>query len=299
MNWIRLTVAAIILLSACRAHSGADGREFETQVLASYDLRKDYSSLSLLQEIAALVNCADSAILGKRLVFAPDFHSADTGQILLIPYVPNGKSFRSSAYSDINNRFVLINPSYIREFTLNNTLNDTISFKPVLELMLLHEMGHFILRKEGAFDAINSGPRGMTGQQPDNTQPEFLTSLKKVELSADSIAIDLVEKASKSKRDSCLNIAFDVELILPGMQYQLSGRRMIDRFGSPDVGFLHDPSNDHPNLELRVTFMNYFLYPNDTLRQMIDNYLYNRTIAPVHRQESDPRIFQGQEKKLP
>ena len=31
---------------------------------------------------------------------------------------------------------------------------------------------------------------------------------------------------------------------------------------------------------------------------MIDNYLYNRTVAPVHRQEFDPMIFQG-EKILP
>ena len=27
-------------------------------------------------------------------------------------------------------------------------------------------------------------------------------------------------------------------------------------------------------------------------REMIDNYLYEREVAPVHRQEFDPRIYQ-------
>jgi hypothetical protein len=103
----------------------------------------------------------------------------------------------------------------------------------------------------------------------------------------------------KSSDYNCLNTAFDIQLLVPGMQFQLAGRRIIDNFGSNTINFLHDPTSDHPNLELRITFMNYFLFPSDSLRLMIDNYLYNRTVAPVHRQELDPRIFQGKEKKLP
>jgi hypothetical protein len=193
----------------------------------------------------------------------------------------------------------LLNPGFIKEFTLKNTLNDSISFQPVLKLMLLHEVGHFILKKGGAFDAVNGTNIGLTGERTDDTQPEFITSLKKVELSADSLAIDLVKRKLRSNLGSCLNIAFDIERVVPGMQFQMAGRRMIDNFGATQVGFLHDPSNEHPNLELRVTYMDYFLYPSAQLKQMIDNYIYDRTVAPVHRQEFDPRIFQGTEKKIP
>lgn len=44
--------------------------------------------------------------------------------------------------------------------------------------------------------------------------------------------------------------------------------------------------------------MNYFLNPTEQLRKIIDDYLYNREIAPIERQQTDPRIFQGQEKIL-
>ena len=296
---IRLTTLALFVAS-CRNAQPTDGRLIEAQILSANNLNKDYATPTFLQGIVDDVNCADSVLLRKKLVLADHFNSSDTNEILLIPYVPNANSYKSSAYSDINNRFVLMNPTYIREFTLKNTLSsDTSSFKPVLELMLLHEMGHFILKKEGAFDLLLGSSHTSTGQQTYNTQPEFLTSVKKVELSADSLAIEMVKKKLNDVSSNCLGIAFDVELIIPGMQFQLSGRRMIDRFGSNDVGFLHDPSNDHPNLELRISFMNYFLFPTDSLRQMIDDYLYNRTVVPVHRQESDPRLFQAQEKKLP
>jgi hypothetical protein len=212
--------------------------------------------------------------------------------------MPNGEALRSSAFSDIKNRFVLLNPAYIRGFTVKNSLSGAGSFKPVLELMLLHEIGHFILGKQGAFDQVASATGKGTGQQVDNTQPEFLTTIKKVELSADSLAIDIVKRRLKPTSRSCLDAAFDIQTIVPGMQFQISGRRMIDNFGAKDIGFLHDPSSDHPNLELRITFMNYFLHPTDSLRLMIDGYIYNRTVAPVHNQEFDSRIFQGKEKEL-
>jgi hypothetical protein len=155
--------------------------------------------------------------------------------------------------------------------------------------MLLHEAGHFILKTTGAFDAIGDN-------KPDNSRPEYLTTVKKTELACDSLAIDLVKSNLTNNSISCKSIGFDVQLIIPGMQLNLAGRRMIDNFGAKQIGFLHDPSNTHPNLELRITFMNYFLNRTDALRQMIDDYIYNRTVAPVHNQEFDPRIYQGQKK---
>ncbi len=75
-------------------------------------------------------------------------------------------------------------------------------------------------------------------------------------MSADSLAIDLVRRNAQTKNQTCANIAFDIELMVPGMQFQLSGMRMIENFGARDIAFLHDPSSDHPNLELRISFMN-------------------------------------------
>ncbi len=39
----------------------------------------------------------------------------------------------------------------------------------------------------------------------------------------------------------------------------LSGKRTIQNFGSPQILFLPDAESSHPNLELRVAFMSYYL----------------------------------------
>jgi len=292
-------LAVLLFCYSCKQPLPVDGNLVENQIITANNLRRDFTDPDFLQSVLNDVNCADSAVLCKKIVLAEKYHSADTTEILLIPFTPKGDNYRSSAYSDVAQRFVLINPVYIRDFTLKYTLNDTGSFRPVLELMLLHEMGHFLLRKTGAFDVVSNSPGSGLGQQKDNNQPEYLTSVKKVEMSADSLAIDMVKRKLNPKNRACLDIAFSIERIVPGMQFMLAGRRAIDHFGAPDEGFLHEPSNDHPNLELRITFMNYFLFPGDSLKAMIDNYLYDRTVAPVHRQEFDPKIFQGQEKRPP
>ncbi|GAA4326105.1 hypothetical protein GCM10023149_28730 [Mucilaginibacter gynuensis] len=282
-------------MAGCRHKPELDGNAIENQIIKEADIRRAFPDLQLLKEILTDVNCADSALLGKKIVLADEYHSKDTTEILLIPFQPNGKNYQSSAYSNINGRYILINPEYILDFTRKYSLNADSSFRPVLELMLLHEVGHFLLRKNGYFDKLN-GTGIKLGQQRSDSEPEFMTMVKKIELSADSLAIDMVKRKLTSKTQPCLNIAMSVQLIIPGMQFMISGRRMIDRFGESNIQFLHDPSNDHPNLELRVIFMNYFLNPNDGLKQMIDDYIYERTVAPVHRQEFDPKIFNEQEK---
>ena len=295
---ISLFIPILLAFFGCKTNYAVDGPQVEPLILQANDLKKAVVNTDSLQSVLEDINCAVSGVFNKRLVLAGNYASADTSEILVVPFVPNGESLKSSAYANISRRFILIDPVYIRAFTSQNTLNDSSSYQPLLELMLLHEVGHFILGKEGAFDVISGGKDKGSGQQTDNTQPEYITSIKKIELSADSLAIFFVKRLLKAKGNTCHFFAMDIERIVPGMQFQMSGRRMIDNFGARDIGFLHDPTPDHPNMELRITYMNYFLFPNDSLKQMIDNYIYDRTVAPVHRQELDPRIFQGQEKKL-
>jgi hypothetical protein len=293
---IKLAIG-LALIAGCRNNSPVDGPTVTSRVLFQNDLQLDSSQNATLKVALAEINCTDSIFFHKHLVLASGYHSNDTTEIMVIPFAPNGKELNSGAFCSIKDRIILINPVYIKAFALKNTLNDTLSFQPVIELMLLHEIGHFILGKEGAFDNLGS-EQSKLGQQVSDSQPEYITSLKKIELSADSLAMQIVRRKLASKKGSCLDVAFDIERVVPGIQFQLAGSRMIDNFGSSAIGFLHDPTNDHPNLELRITFMDYFLFPSDSLKKMIDDYIYNRTVAAVHRQEFDPEIYQGNEKIL-
>jgi hypothetical protein len=297
-NLIISLLAGMSLLCSCTEKKKLTGKEVENKLLQENNLLHDITHYDLLRKLCTEINCADSALLSKKIVLSDQYDPSDTNQILLMPFIAGGPAFKSSAYSDIHSRFILVNPGYIREFTSNNTLGDTASFIPVLQLMLLHEVGHFILEKDGAFDSIIANG-GLIGQQISNSEPEYLTELKKTELAADSLAISLVKKSLDFRKSSCITNAFNIELIVPGMQFQLAGTRMIENFGSNHIDFLRDPSTTHPNLELRITFMNYFLTESDTLKMLIDNYLYNRTVTPVHRQEYDLRINQQKEKILP
>ena len=56
--------------------------------------------------------------------------------------------------------------------------------------------------------------------------------------------------------------------MLPGMAFQIFGLRTLEAFGNP-IKIFRDPSPSHPNMELRVAFMNYFLYPTPERKQMI------------------------------
>jgi hypothetical protein len=286
----------MVIITGCHPKRRLDGNFIESSVLASNDLGRDFTSREFLPLILNEINCTDSAVLKKKIVLSEAFHSSDTSEILLIPFSSNGQLYISSAYSDVKNRYILIDPEYIEFFAHNSTALDSNSYKPVLELMLLHEIGHFILNKEVAFDKTTSPDKNKMFLSKPPNQPEYLTVDKKIELKVDSIAISLIKQKFKSGKYSCLGVAFEVETLIPDMELQLSTLRTISNFGSQDIDFLRDPNPDHPNLELRIAFMNYFLNPNPLIKEKIDNYLYNRTVAPVHRQEFDPKIFQGSNK---
>lgn len=285
-------------MAACRDVK-KEAAAFENAVLGREALARDTSLDSLLGRTLEGINCIAGAYLGKKLVFADAFDPKDTTHILLIPYSPLGDELKSAAYSNVEGRYILLQPRQVKSFTRINALNPDTGLEGTLSLVLLHELGHFKLNKEGAFDRPAPYNTAL-GEMRMNTRPEYLTALKRVELSADSVAVALVKQAARARDRSlaaCFSAATDVQLALPGMEFQVFGTRLIGDFGGPSI--LRDPNSTHPNLELRLAFMNYFLNPTLEKKQMIDHYLYDREVAPVHRQEFDPRIFQGIEKRLP
>ncbi len=103
----------------------------------------------------------------------------------------------------------------------------------------------------------------------------------------------------KIPQTDCFSSCINIELAIGGAEFMMFGKRTLDDFGTPTPNFIKDKSRSHPNLELRLGFMNYYLHPTDQKREQIDNYIYEREVAPVNRQLTDPRIFQGEKKILP
>lgn len=297
----KVSLLALLCLSffcyQCKPEVKMDGRYVETYVLDNLNVSRDTINHQYLRLLLDEINCADSTLFGKKLVLSDNFHSKDTSEILVIPYVPSDCNYDGPAFSNVEDRFLLLNLRYIREFTIKNTLGDSSSFRPVVALTLLHEVGHFMMSKTGHFDTPCQIKTSL-GEQKERTEPQFLTKIKKIELSADSLAIAIVKKGLHESKKGCVGIAMDVQRILPGMQFQMSGMRVISNFGDQRPIILFDPGNSHPNMELRITFMNYFLFPTPERRHLIDDYIYNRTVVSVHEQELAPHIFQGREKLL-
>ena len=78
----------------------------------------------------------------------------------------------------------------------------------------------------------------------------------------------------------------------------LFGKRTLSSFGTPGPAMIKDQAWSHPNIELRLAFMNYYLNPTEEKQAQIAEYIYEREIAPIERQSTDPRIYQGNEKVL-
>ncbi len=53
---------------------------------------------------------------------------------------------------------------------------------------------------------------------------------------------------------------------------------MRGEFGTQTPGLIRDHNWTHPNIELRMVFMNYYLNPDKQKREQKDNYLYNREL---------------------
>lgn len=295
--WIPCSLVLMAAACSSKPDKAAEASAYEAAVLEAYSGRKDSTAIQTLQEALEGLDCITAAEYNRRLVLAHQY-TADSSQILVIPFSPNLSNRKSCAYSNVGKRFILLNTAMIRDFTGRYTTNDSTDLRSVMAFVLLHEIGHFALGKEGAFDDIKPSA-SKTGEADFGTTPQYLTADKRVELAADSIGVACVKKhRTDTKAMDCYGTASAVEIILPGIQFRLFGDRLLGNFGSATPKLLKDPSNTHPNMELRVAFMNYYLAGLPEQRQMIDDYLYAREVEPVHRQELDPRIFQGKEKHL-
>jgi hypothetical protein len=283
-------------LASCRPHP--DAKVIEAALLDSTRVLSDHSADSALIPVLTDVNGLSHLSGYKSLHLQDSYDASDTNEVLVIPFAPReGKFEQVTAFCLLGPRAVFIQPGYIIAYAKNKLLNDSTDVQALTELMLLHELGHFALGIDGSFDKSEGPSFGSTlGEQNLHLSPILLTTVKRQELKADSLAALLIQKGANSKNVTCFVAASNLEMLIGGSQFVLSGLRDIEHFGSNHIDELEDPENTHPNLELRMTFMNYYLHPNDSLRLMLDHYLYEREVAPVERQQRDPRIFQGQEK---
>ncbi|SHH92284.1 hypothetical protein SAMN05444671_4298 [Flavobacterium sp. CF108] len=278
---------------SCKEEKKVDSLDIEKQFLAQNGLDSDKSINQDLRIILEKLNSLNSKAFNKKLKLAQDYNPEDPNEILVIPYSSTRENNYSEGFSDIKNQLILLNIPSIRNFTAKNALSGEESLLPVVELIILHEIGHFILGKEGSFD---ENTITVSHTMMEKTQPEFITTLKKIELDADSLAIDLLKKGLKQKNNFA-DISNDLQLLLPGLQFQMFGNRLPDSWFLGGNQILHDPSINYPNMELRVMFMNYFLYPTEERKLQIQEYLYNRTVTPIHLQEFTPQIYQGEKDK--
>jgi hypothetical protein len=119
-----------------------------------------------------------------------------------------------------------------------------------------------------------------------------------LELKVDSIAVQLVKKGVKITDGNCFSVCMSIQLAISGAEFILFGKRLLENFGSGTPKLIRDKNWTHPNIELRLAFMNYYLNPTPEKQSQIDDYLYQREVEPIHKQETDPRIYQGQEKVI-
>lgn len=193
---------------------------------------------------------------------------------------------------------VFISPQRVKEFVQTYSLSDTTDIDGYIAMILLHEWGHIYLNLPSEIDLPNTQSELGEQSMPELT-PQVLTKQKKVELMVDSLAVSWAKKAISSTKPGCFDTAMDIQLAANGAEFIYFGRRLIDNFGNERGRYLIDPSNSHPNFELRLAFMNYYFNPNPQKKEMIDQYLYDRVDGALHRQEMDPRINQSLEKQLP
>ena len=281
------------LVSSCRPKP--DAHVIEGALLDSMHVLSDHGYDSLLVPVLADVDSLSQLGPFKSLRLQDTYDARDTNQVLVIPFAPReGVLAQATAFCLLGPRVVFLQPGYIKAYAKNRALNDSADLSPFMEMMLLHELGHFALGIEGGFDRSDTvSASSRLGEQDMHLSPILLTTLKRQELKADSLAGELIKKGAQSKNVRCFIASQNLEMLIGGSQFVLSGRRYIDKMGLLNRDELEDPENTHPNLELRMTFLNYYLHPTDSLRALIDHYLYEREVAPVERQQQDPRVFQG------
>ena len=294
-----LIIAATLLLAGCT--NKVSNKEMAANYLSEKGYVADHTMDKELTEVLDGINILAKQYLNKKFVTTANYHPGDTSQILITPFRKKNGTGTNSGFSVIEKRLVFICPLQIKDFVASNSLSDTAAIKGYLGIILLHELCHFALDVSGSFDEDeqeNQEQKLQLGEQDMGTEPEIMTTQKRLELRVDSLAVELVKKGIKITDGNSFGICMDIQLAINGAEFMLFGKRLLENFGSTTPTLIRDKNRTHPNIELRLAFMNYHLNPTVEKQHQIDDYLYQREIEPIHRQETDPRIYQGREKVI-
>jgi hypothetical protein len=299
MKNFSLFISITLILIGCK--SKVSNKDIASNYLIEKGYVADHTIDNELTEVINGINILTKQYLNKTFVTEANYNPTDTNQILVTPFRKKIGVGTVSAFSSIENRLVFICPLQIKDFVSANSLSDTADIKGYLGIILLHELGHFSMGISGSFDensAENTVQNSQLGEQDMGTEPELMTIQKRLELKVDSLAVELVKKGVKITDANCFNACMNIQLTISGAEFMLFGKRLLENFGSTTPKLIRDKNWTHPNLELRLAFMNYYLNPTLEKQSQIDNYLYQREVEPIRRQETDPRIYQGERKVI-
>ena len=290
----------VFILSSCSPKT--DNRKIASEYLAENGYVSDNTIDQKLTETIEAINILAKKNLNKYFVLDnKKYNPFDTSQILIVPFRKSNGTGTKSGFSVIEKRLVFICPLQIKEFVFSNSLSDTADISGYLGIILLHELSHYALGVSGSFDENKENKqvgKSQLGDQNMWTEPEILTAQKRLELKVDSLAVEMVKQGIKITDGNCFNVCMSIQLAINGAEFMLFGKRIIENFGSKIPKLIRDKNWTHPNLELRLAFMNYYLNPTLEKQIQINDYLYQREVEPIHRQETDPRIYQGERKVI-
>ncbi len=275
-------------------------KDFAINYLREKGYVEDHTIDIKLEQIIKGINILSKQSLNKYFVLDTNYDPTDPDQILVIPFRKKNGIGTVSGFSSIENKLVFICPLQIKEFVATNSLSDSSDISGYLGIVLLHELSHFALGVSGSFDENSqiSEEKSGLGELDLGTEPILMTTQKRLELKVDSVAIEMIKAGIKSKNTDCFKMCTDIQLSVVGSEFVLFGKRLLENFGNQSSDIIRDKSWSHPNLELRLAFMNYYLNPTLEKRRQIDNYLYQREIEPLNKQSKEPRIYNGYDKIL-
>jgi len=174
----------------------------------------------------------------------------------------------------IGTAYVVVDASEIPK--LADTLSGNFSSRSELDnerlltICLLHEAGHIFHGDSGV------GIMGLAGDQFNDTA----AAEKELELRADRFAARQISEAMDEQFPSSrFTAAAMLPVELQNVSFNLTGRRLIDNFGKSTLRpreVFFDDSLTHPNLELRMLLLNYFIFPTEERAVMVEEFQRSR-----------------------
>ncbi len=250
------------------------GDQYESNIVKQLGVRNyefDTTFIELLPQINELMKEVGSDL---EIKLSNDFNYQSKEEILLIPLTPYSKQI--SASSNIDYRFILLNPDYINTIMYEIML-DTDVFKDIILLLIIHELCHFELGKSGQFDELIALSINEKSSLNADNYSNFNES-KLLELKVDSLAVSYIQKASISNNKKASSIANSLKKQLGILEASVAIDRITNFYGTANFNVLNDLSKTHPNFELRLAFMNYYLNPLESKKRMLDKFIEEREI---------------------